>query len=360
MCNTCSIISTCKRAARRHGRCWRRIGALACLLAALLYGAVLLHQALGVLHARVLDDATALAGPLAEAVEQQLTAGEKVDAPFATAMLSPCFADNPHLAALRVWDNALNLTGELTRRDPTSWRGGMAGRLPYLGFSAAVRAVLPRLQQSRLVETVGQLQILESEQNDLLAQLDEVRGQQPTPALRASLAGQEQPVRQLAQILAHDDAELAPSLSDLHAVLAALARHDATALSTAADAAQRVAADFTTALTDARAYTDTIAILPAAILPPTPVGGWARLAPTLSGQRALIPLFTPASNDQLVAPAGFVEVIYYLHPADALSLLDWQALPVPILLLMLALALVAFRRREAQQPKTGKATAMGA
>ncbi|HEY3378801.1 MAG TPA: hypothetical protein VGL77_15040 [Armatimonadota bacterium] len=353
MFNMCSVISTHDDDGDEvFDRIpWRALGIILCLLAAALYGTLITRHALTQWHTADQDEYLGLAGPIAEAAEGQLADDPQGGLQPLAGMLSPLFTDEVNLAAIRIWNPQGQLTGEMTRQAPGTLQ--TTGGLPDLGLRAAVTAQGPYLTRQNRLDTIAQLQLMESEQNDVMEQIDAAAQRKVTATVRETFYLPEDHILELAQTLAaqQDDILGTDTITDINAVLDALTLDDDTALSQALEACDKVSGDLTLALTEYRATTQELPALPtglAATAPP-PASWWSRCWPVVYGRRILIPLYTPGADDQVIVPAGFAEMLFFHRPAEILALLGWRMAP-PLGLLLCVILLLCLRPRRRKTP----------
>ena len=345
MFNMCSVIST--REDDESHIPWRAIGVVIFLLGGLVYGWVVGHDGLQTLHTNARDIDMAIAGPVAEALEESLADTTEPDVTYVTNLLTPVFSSEKNLAAIRLWKSGGILSGEMTRLSSESFSSSTVSTLPDMGFQAVQTRMSRRLHDKPWVDTIAQLQLLQLEQADLYLQFEEASKQPVTTKTLTAFYMPQDRLLQLAETVNDKLGTLDNTIKAMNEILDALTMQQEQALPMAQSSAKQVLEDLTMVLTTYRANVDDIPALPKALAAaaPTTASRWARYIPVTSGRRVIIPIFTPAEETQLIKPAGFVEVIYYAHLSDLLDLLGWKVYPAPALLLLAIIILLWPRRR---------------
>ena len=288
------------------------------------------------------------AGVVAEAVEQQLADGAD-DLPTLAALITPCLAQEPSFAYVRLWSPAGALRCEVTRLAPSQPRAGTRGVLPEMGVRRCQQALMARITRRAWVDPIMHLQILTAAQGDLTATLEDA-DKQSEETINACYARQYD-ILKMAEALEETHA-LQPAVREMNRVLDVLERKDEDACARAADASDNAETAASLALEEYRAQTDILPNLPAPLRNAASSGAWWRRLLGVRGQRVLIPLFTPMAGNGLTAPAGFAEIVFYDRPVELAAAVARRNLPAAILLLA-ALILACARRRTPRVARDG-------
>lgn len=358
MSNMSSASST-RKGKRPRRSAWRACVVLLLLLATVAYSVLLVRRAAPRLDAARAADELPVAGIIAEALESDLTEGPLPDPDQLAPQITILFQNDARLAAVRVWDGSAQLICETTSQAPARASGEAV--LPDLQAQAAINALAPRLADASWTDVVAQFQLLESEQRNLIAQMEkavEAKGEAKADedenipvAMRQDLYGKQDAILEVAQTLQQQLPILGTAIKDIDAVFSAITESDTT-LEPARLAAVNVLSDFTDAFTRYRAVTNVTPALPKALTAsaPTPPAWWNRMSSVVAGHRVLVPLFTPAETEQLVAPAGTVELIFFTRPTEVLDVLrpDEMA-PAGIMLALACIILLWPRKRRRQR-----------
>ncbi|HEX2951408.1 MAG TPA: hypothetical protein VHV83_17835, partial [Armatimonadota bacterium] len=235
MFNTFSAISTYNDDDEDSWRFpWRAIGITIALLAAIVYGVICTRNALGQFDVQRRADYLALTGPVAETIEQHLADDPSGDQQFYTDMLPQLFSAEDKLAAVRVWDSAGQLAGELTRLDSQTLRAGGGGTLPDLNFHRVAKSLVPTLHDDAWTDPIAQLQLVETEQDLFTKHLEALRDTHVSVSAREKLYMQQDNLLQMADELNGNLHSMDEEIKEMNAVLDLLTLEDSDAIAKAA------------------------------------------------------------------------------------------------------------------------------
>ncbi len=348
MSSTCSdtLMSANKRS---PWRLVRVILGLMCLLAAAGYGALLLPP----LVRQAADDQRqldlSLVAPSVEGVESLLTVYEHDTRPLADA-ITPLFANDDSVAYVRLWSIDSQILCSLTRHT-----GGLPAEngTVLLGETGATLALARAKELSHATpdfsRQVGRAQELARQENEVSDQVGRLVDDGRTDAAaRGGIYSLQKDALDLAEPLAADFPDLADAVGEMKDALDKLSMEDMDSLQAAQHAVESAAGDVSLVLEDFRAIPEDTITLPPVLMDqaPPPANWGGRVWTAVHGRRTVLPLFLPAANDDLVEPAGFVEVAFYARPGEIIAAPGWRWWPVPALLLAAVLLMLPWRRRK--------------
>ena len=317
---------------------WRIVLCLLCLLGAALYTRQAVPPILDDYQAELRGNALSWAGLLAEGVEQQFTDDVNADAPTLASAVTPVFDQESSLAYARIWDTAGHVRYSYARGQ---------SNLPEMGFAFARRRAEQQMAAPGARETVAHLQELLLDQGELTDTMQRAVDEGKGSGAHSGLYVREDDLARLAGDMTEDHPLLKDAADEMHLVLDALTRNDATALAEAAKASGDAESDLTLALEDFRAVIDEMPTLPDALqhAVPPPTAWWQRLFPAVHLRRVLVPIYIPATNDVLVESMGTAEIGIYERPVELAARLASHCWPADILLLAAVAFVIPWRRK---------------
>jgi hypothetical protein len=345
MFNMFSAISISDDKAPRRGFPWRFL-AILLLLAALTITSWRIYQ-----HAKLVSLAQlstkklVVATNLSEKIEDEISTGNPPNFSTLEQEVTPLFAAEPTLGAVRLWSPLQQLTCEISRLAPQTPHGEDDALLPNLRAHSDMLALRERVADTDWVDIIAQIQLLQDEQGDISDALSNPGVTDKQKMLRVQLYDKQNDMLHAMQTLDNPPHSLGDTQRDMNKVLDALTQ-DEQAVPTSLAASHQVEDDLSAALGQYRSSVSAAPGLPKefAALAPPPQSRIERLLPFVSGQRVLVPIFIADVNDQLTS-AGFVEEIFYIRPADALNSLTATQYALPALLLVLIILLLCWPRR---------------
>ena len=322
---------------------WRIILVLSCLLGA---AYVCRYAAPPVLRDYRADrryDTLLWGGTVAEEVEQQYDADAPPDADALAQSITPIFDQEPTLAYARIWDPAGHLRYVYSRTN---------AELPEMGIRGARARAKKLVTAPQTLEDIAHMQTLLHDQSELSDTMDAALKAGRAVGSHNDLYIREDDIAQLTADLAARHPLLSDAVDSMHQALDGLTGNNADALAGALHGATAAETDLTRALEDLRATTDVVKSLPPdlARYAPAPATLWQRLWPAVRARRIVVPLFTPAVNEALVAPVGMAEIGIYDRPADLAALLAARCWPALLLLLLALITPFLPRRKETPPP----------
>lgn len=358
MSNTYSATSTLEddEAPRRFP--WRVMLVLSLLLATAIYSGQILMPAVRQYHADLLNTYFYSSGYVAEDVEQQLLPDEPADPQELADIISPLFDMDESPAFVRIWNMQGQLLCEVTSTAPTTSHTAADSTLNDLGLQAVLSRAQAHLDDTKWLAMAGRLQQVETAEGTLRDNLAEAEkqaaaGKQGGEASRGSFYSRQETLLAMTEGLQQDFPLLKDAVAGMNDALDALRNEadEAQAYSRAFHDAEVAQSTVTLVFEQFRAVDTGKVELPADLTShaPLPASWPARLLPFVRGQRVLIPLLSPAANDELVAPAGTAEIVFYHRPAELIAALGVKLI-LPAALLLATLGILVIRRRKPQIP----------
>lgn len=347
MFNMCSVISTHKDDDGDGRFPWRAIGITLALVGAIAYGAWSANWAVKELSAQKRADYLAVSGPVAEEVEQHLASGGD-DQSFYADVISPLFKSEDDLAAIRIWNSAGALTCELTKADPRTVRAGQGGTLSEMNFHKTAKPLIAKLHNKSWTDPIMQMQLIANEQDTLAQRMGAFGKKNVNIHVREQFYTQQDYILQLTEDLNGKQQTLDQAIKDMNGILDLLTMDDDAILPEAVTKSDAVLDDISSVLAIYRTSFNTLSPLPHALAAAAPKDSsiWQRIWPTIYAERVIVPIFVPDESEQLVSPAGFVEILFYDHPSDILALLGWRRIGIVLGLLFLTLLMAVWPRRK--------------
>ncbi|MHB9131728.1 MAG: hypothetical protein ACYDBB_11650 [Armatimonadota bacterium] len=339
---------------------WRVLLVLLFLLATAIYSVLVLLPAVRQYRTELRDTYFGLSGVVAEEVEQLLIPGETPDPQDIVDPVTALFDMDTAPAFVRIWDQQSQLISEATRLDPERTHTGDMIVLGDLGVQAILPTAQRHLDDTKWLGMAGLMQQIETAEGTLRDDMTEAAtraatGKKDEKASRGSLYSRQETLLAMTEGLPRDFPHLNEAVAGMNDALDALRNEadDVLAYSRASRGADNAQSSVTLTFAQFRAVDAGMVALPKELASHAPLpDSWpARILPVVRGQRVLIPLLSPAANDELVAPSGIAEFVFYHYPADLISALGVKLVP-PAALLLATLAVLIIRRRKPRMPSS--------
>jgi hypothetical protein len=291
-----------------------------------------------------------IAETVAEEAEDERADNQPFDLVTFSQVVAPLFQSDPSLLAVRLWSPYQQLSCEITRFAPQTPHVNGDTVLPNLHANDAMSALRGQLADPDWVEPIAEMQLLQNEQSELSDALTSAaqQGEQPL-ARRVVYYNQQNDILLVAQKMDNAQHQYDLTLQDMNDVLNNLTR-DEDAIQPALSASRKVEDDLSAALGRYRAVVSAAPGLPKDIAAraPAPRSWIARLLPFVSARRVLQPIFIADADNKLTA-AGYAEVIFYEHPAEALNSLTWREYGPTAVIFVFLVLLICWPRRKKRE-----------